>query len=87
MASISNIRLNNVQELRVGTAIGGAICIPVAVKVSGEPVRPPAVAAKVLVPAVVPSVQLPTVAIPLASVIATDRKKVCPKTSNPCRTP
>src|SRR2546422_3533434 len=45
--------------------------VPVAVNVTGLPVRPVAVAVSVLVPAVVPSVQLPTVAKPLALV---DRK-------------
>ena len=52
-----------------------AICVagptvPVAVKVTGEPVRDPLVAVKVFEPTVVPKVQLPTVAIPLTLVIA-----------------
>src|SRR5574341_540160 len=42
--------------------------VPVAVNVAGLPPRPGAVAASVLLPAAVPSVQPPTVAIPLASV-------------------
>jgi len=44
--------------------------VPVAVKVSGEPVRDPLVAVSVFVPAVVPRIQLPTVATPLESVVA-----------------
>ena len=40
---------------------------PVAVKVTGEPVRPAHVAVRVLAPATVPSFQLPTVAMPEAS--------------------
>ena len=47
----------------------GAPGAPVAVNVTGLPVSPGAVAVRVLVPAVIPSVQLPTVAIPLALVI------------------
>lgn len=52
-----------------------AICVaapavPVALNVTGLPVRPVAVAVKVLAPAVAPSVQEPTVAMPLALVIA-----------------
>lgn len=52
-----------------------AICVaapavPVAVKVTGEPVSDPLVAVSVLVPAVVPSVQLPTVAMPSTPVVA-----------------
>ena len=43
---------------------------PVAVKVTGEPVSPGLVAVRVLAPAVVPSVQLPTVAMPEALVVA-----------------
>ena len=43
--------------------------VPVAVKVSGLPVSPVEVAVRVLVPAVGPSVQLPTVARPLAFVV------------------
>ena len=39
--------------------------VPVAVKVAGLPVNPVNVALSVFVPAVVPSVQLPTVATPL----------------------
>ena len=44
--------------------------VPVAVKVTGEPVNVPFVAVSVFDPAVVPSVQLPTVAIPFALVVA-----------------
>ena len=44
--------------------------VPVAVKVTGEPDSPLPVAVRVFVPAVVPSVQLPTVAIPLLLVVA-----------------
>ena len=54
-----------------------AICVaapavPVAVNVTGLPARPAEVAVRVsrLLPAVVPSVQLPTAAIPPASVVA-----------------
>ena len=52
-----------------------AICaaaptVPVAVNVTGEPARLPLVAVSVFDPTVVPSVQLPTVAIPPAFVIA-----------------
>jgi len=43
---------------------------PVAVKVTGLPVRLPDVAVSVLAPAVAPSFQLPTAAMPLASVVA-----------------
>src|SRR5256885_2966214 len=43
--------------------------VPVAVKVTGLPERPAAAAVSVLVPAVVPRVQLPTVAMPLAFVV------------------
>ena len=43
---------------------------PVAVKVTGEPVRPALVAVSVLAPAAVPRVQRPTVAMPEASVAA-----------------
>src|SRR5207249_10737655 len=43
--------------------------VPVAVKVTGLPARPVDVAVSVLEPAVVPRVQLPTLAIPLASVV------------------
>ena len=43
--------------------------VPVAVNVIGEPVNEPLVAVIVLEPAVVPNVQLPTVAIPLAFVV------------------
>src|SRR5213594_1947769 len=43
--------------------------VPVAVNVTGLPVSPLAVAVSVLVPAVVPSVQLPTLAMPLALVV------------------
>ncbi len=44
--------------------------MPVAVKVTGDPLRPARVAVSVLAPAVVPSLQLPTVAIPEALVVA-----------------
>ena len=47
-----------------------APAVPVAVKVIGEPVNEPLVAVIVFDPAVVPKVQLPTVAIPLAFVVA-----------------
>src|ERR1700739_5024574 len=43
--------------------------MPVAVNVTGLPVRVPEVAVRVLVPAVVPRVQLVTAAIPLAFVV------------------
>ena len=46
-----------------------APAVPVAVNVIGEPVNEPLVAVIVLEPAVVPNVQLPTVAIPLAFVV------------------
>ena len=52
------------------TYLVAAPAVPVAVKVSGEPVRPGLVAVSVLAPAVVPSVQLPTVAMPDALVVA-----------------
>jgi hypothetical protein len=44
--------------------------VPVAVKVSGDPVSPLLVAVSVLPPTIDPSVQLPTVAMPLALVVA-----------------
>jgi hypothetical protein len=44
--------------------------VPVAVNVTGEPVRPDTVAVNVFVPAVVPRVQDPTVAMPEAFVVA-----------------
>ena len=44
--------------------------VPVAVKVKGEPVSPLLVADKVFNPEVAPKIQLPTVAIPLALVVA-----------------
>ena len=52
-----------------------AICeaapaVPVAVNVTGEPTMLPLVAVNVFDPAVVPNVQLPTVAMPLAFVVA-----------------
>ncbi len=47
-----------------------APAVPVAVKVTGEPERPLLVAVSVFVPAVVPRVQLPTVAMPEESVVA-----------------
>ena len=46
-----------------------APAVPVAVKVTGLPASPVDVAVRVLGPAVVPRVQLPTVAIPLAFVV------------------
>src|ERR1041384_7094094 len=45
--------------------------VPVAVKVTGLPVRLPALACSELLPALVPSVQLPTAARPAASEVAT----------------
>ena len=47
-----------------------APAVPVAVKVTGEPVSEPLVAVMVFEPAVVPRVQLPTVAMPEALVVA-----------------
>src|SRR5690348_9010692 len=47
----------------------GASAVPVARKVTGLPFTPVDVAIKVSGPAVVPRVQLPTVAIPLALVV------------------
>ena len=52
------------------TAIVPEPVTPVAVNVTGLPVRLPLVAVSVFVPTVVPSVQLPTVAIPFALVVA-----------------
>jgi hypothetical protein len=46
-----------------------ALAVPVAVNVTGLPLRVPEVAVRVLVPAVVPSVQLVTTAIPLLFVV------------------
>jgi len=46
-----------------------APAVPVAVNVTGEPASPVAVAVRVFAPTVVPSVQLPTVAVPLAFVV------------------
>jgi len=43
--------------------------VPVAVKVTGGPVRPVPVAVRVFAPASVPRVQLPRVAMPLALVV------------------
>jgi hypothetical protein len=54
----------------ISATVVAAPAIPVAVKVTGDPVRPPLVAVKVFDPAVGPKVQLPTVAIPLAFVVA-----------------
>jgi len=55
----------------VSTRIWVAVpAVPVALKVRGEPVRLPLVAVRVLEPAVVPRVQLPTVAMPEALVVA-----------------
>ena len=47
-----------------------APAMPVAAMVTGEPLRVPDEALRVLAPAVVPSVQLPTVAMPEALVVA-----------------
>ena len=47
-----------------------APAVPVALKVTGDPVRPALVAVSVFEPAAVPSFQLPTVAMPEASVFA-----------------
>ena len=47
----------------------GAPAVPVAVNVTGLPFTPGAVAVNVFAPAVVPSVQLPTAAMPLALVV------------------
>jgi len=47
-----------------------ALTVPVALKVTGEPLSEPLVAVRVLELAVVPRVQLPTVAMPEASVVA-----------------
>ena len=56
--------------LPVFTAIcEAAPTVPVAVNVTGEPARLPLVAVIVLDPTVVPSIQLPTVAMPLAFVV------------------
>src|SRR5438105_11070750 len=49
--------------------VAAAPAVPVAVKVTGLPERDPDVAVKVLSPAVALSVQLPTVATPLALVV------------------
>src|SRR5882762_4014242 len=46
-----------------------APAVPVAVNVTGLPFNPVDVAVRVLAPAVLPSVQLPTVAMPLALVV------------------
>ena len=50
--------------------LAAAPAVPVAVNVTGEPVRPLLVAVSVFVPAVVPRVQLPTVAMPAEFVVA-----------------
>ena len=55
--------------LRIRVKWSSAPAVPVAVKVIGEPDSPVPVAVRVFVPAVVPSVQLPTVAIPLPFVV------------------
>ena len=44
--------------------------MPVAVKITGDPVSPAAVAVSVLLPTTVPKVQLPTVAVPNESEMA-----------------
>ena len=49
--------------------VAAAPAVPVAVKVTGLPESVPDVAVSVLLPAVVPSVQLPTVATPLPLVV------------------
>jgi hypothetical protein len=54
--------------LRAICAAGPAL--PVAVKVTGEPLRLPLLAVRVLAPAVAPNVQLPTAAMPAALVVA-----------------
>src|SRR5438067_180388 len=51
------------------TAVAAAPAVPVAANVTGLPDSEPEVAVSVLLPAVVPRVQLPTAAIPLASVV------------------
>src|SRR5207248_3730089 len=51
------------------SALLAAPAFPVALNVSGLPVSPVAVAVSVFAPAVVPSVQLPTVAIPSLPVL------------------
>ena len=64
--------------------------MPVAVKVTGLPARPAEVAVRVLGPAVVPRVQLPTVAMPLAFVVCSAPVTVPPPeaaandTATPC---
>ena len=50
--------------------MAGVPAVPVAVKLTGEPVSPALVAVRVLEPAVWPRVQLPTVAIPAELVVA-----------------
>jgi hypothetical protein len=47
----------------------GAPAVPVAVKMTGLPFTPGAVAVSVFAPAAVPSVQLPSVATPFAAVV------------------
>jgi hypothetical protein len=59
-------------------SLDAASATPVAVKVTGEPVRPVAVAVTVLAPAVVPSVQAGPVAMPELSVVT-----VVPEPSEP----
>ncbi len=53
----------------VDCVASAAPAMPVALKTTGEPVRPPLVAVRVLAPAIVPSIQLPSVAMPLALVV------------------
>ena len=53
----------------VDCVASAAPAVPVALKLTGEPVRPSQVAVRVLAPTVVPSVQPPTVAMPEASVV------------------
>ncbi len=52
----------------VDCVASAAPAVPVALKVTGEPARPMRVAVRVLAPALVPKVQLPTVAMPEALV-------------------
>ena len=56
----------------VNCTSAAAPAVPVAVNVTGDPVRPADVAVSEFAPAVVPSVQLVTVAMPLASVVTAD---------------
>jgi hypothetical protein len=60
--------LERAEITRLGRGVD-ATAVPVAVIVAGVP-TPAAVAVSVFVPAVVPSVQLPTVATPFTSVVS-----------------